>query len=189
MRQILAAFLAALLFLPSAGRAYNVAYSPTAPLILVEFDINRSWNYAESFAQSTFGTNLAAINSAADQQPALDLIAFSGFSFTTPVWFGGYFTGSSCSNIAFADGTAWSGYENFASGEPNLCLTQKGLAMQSDGKWINTEQAASNYRYALINEIEETSTVPLPASGLLLGGGMAGLAGLRRRLSNAQRPS
>ena len=60
--------------------------------------------------------------------------------------------------------------------------------MQSDGKWINTEQAASLYRYALINDIEETSTVPLPASVVLLAGGIAGLAGLRRRHRKEMRP-
>ena len=125
------------------------------------------------------GWYLATITSQAENNFVSNLIAPLGH-----VWLGGYQnplnTTVAALNWTWVTGETF-GYTNWAPGEPNdynaaqTGVYEQYLAMLPGGEWNDASGPVNLY-------IAERSTVvPLPSTLLLLGSGLAGLAGIGRR--------
>ena len=147
-----------------------------------------SWTDAEAFAL-TQGGNLATINDSAEN-------AFLFSQYVQPIPGGAttdYWIGLTCpTNLNFTVASNWgwvsgdtSSYRNWRGGQPDTGTGNDFygvIGYVGTGEWDNFPNSAFGTLAAIV-EIAPSS-IPEPATMLLLGLGLVGAVGLRRKLSN-----
>jgi len=172
------------------GNTYGVMAKVDGQYWYADYDDKYSWTQANDAAQA-LGGHLVTISDAAEWNFVQTIADFGGNLFM-----GGYQhanASSPNSNWAGVDGTAWD-YTDWASGEPNDFNfwdwhTYYGnyennyenylVSWNGGTAWNDASDSPRGFIY----EIEGENPVPEPATMLLFGTGLAGLAGvsIRRR--------
>ena len=141
-------------------------------------DFNGTWDQANANAQNqTYNGiqgHLATLTSSEEND-----FVWTTFK-TNEYWLGGYQTDKTdepTGNWAWVTGESWS-YTNWASSEPNNAGGNEDHIhfWHSNGSWndMHNNYTASGY-------VVEYDAVPIPGAVWLLGSGLLGLIGIRRR--------
>ena len=155
------------------------------------------WNSAKAAAQSR-GGYLASVTSNDENAFVFSLIDYPEFWFIDGAdnnegpWLGGYYAGApgtmNSTNWAWVSGEAFS-YSAWDDGEPNFAEETALVYFSNDAWWGNpVRQPYWNNVTPLSTQMQgyviewNATPVPIPGAIWLLGAGLAGLAGLRRRL-------
>jgi hypothetical protein len=144
-----------------------------------------SWSQATSDMNTTFGANyhLATITSQAEQ----DFVAGTLLNKVAgEFWLGGYQPDSvndPAGSWSWVTGEAW-GYKNWKPSEPNDYYgpgSEQHLALWKNGNWDSEWNDEGNVNNIDGYIAESAAPVPEPATMLLFGTGLIGLAGARFR--------
>jgi hypothetical protein len=149
----------------------------TYEVFLTEPETFLSWQDAKVFAENA-GGYLATLTSAAENTFVWNLVKDLDFKV---YWLGGYQddpTSDALDDWKWVTGEKWD-YTNWDSMNPNNGFGTQGYLhfWPSAGQWDDME----NGRYMAGYIVERSAPVPEPATMLLFGAGLAGLAAVGRR--------
>lgn len=196
MRQLYTMALAAVcLIAPERSAATTFIYGANVfaegsigqKFIIAEFATIQTWNNANDFADSNFGTSLASITSQEELDAVETLLTLLFVSTSDFAYFGGRFSDSSCLSPFWEDGETWTGFTNWATGEPNLCTTQQVTMLNAgDLEWRNTEATVFNGTTAIILDPDydpsaSMTPIPGPLTAPLLLSALVGVGFVGRR--------
>jgi hypothetical protein len=111
--------LSVIVALPITASVAGTVAIGTKYIVYYDVTINRNWSDAESFAQNTFGTNLASVHSSSDLSEIESLISDVGAPVSQHVWTGGYEDPPDSESFHNLDGTVWD-FANWRPGEPSF---------------------------------------------------------------------
>jgi len=124
------------------------------------------WSGVEANAV-THGAHLAAINSEDENNWIFDTFGYN-------LWIG-YNFGFTGSGWDWSNGDPVS-YENWGSGQPITSSDKYGAVIQDNKTW-----SSLGYKSTYTGIMERPATVPLPSALWLLGSGILGVVGIRRK--------